>query len=169
MTSKLLEHTFKDSGRTVQLERVSPFLLRSATARYDRLHVPKVPVKVIEQTINGETDHVEIPNPNDPAYQLELSVWKDKQKVAHTLITNYLYALRGLKSEPDHEAVAQLLLDAPWLIEDTIAELEQHDVEFDPKVQDAYLYLWDICITTVAEATEFYNLMRERQVSKEEL
>lgn len=169
MNNKLIKFTFPDSGREIELQRVSPFALRSAYAHYDKQHQPQIPNKVIEQNINGEIDRVEIPNPNDPTYLSELETWVTKQPYAHTLINNYLYALRGLKSEPDHEAVEELLLDLPFIWEDAIAEYAQFDVDFDPKVKDAYVFLWHVCVSTNQDLVAFYDTIQNRQVTKEEL
>jgi hypothetical protein len=140
--------TFPDSGKTVEIERVSFLTLSLLRAHYEREYEgkPAVPMLQIDDTTE--------PNPNDEAYKKALSLWETKMRQAQWLASKVLFAKGVVTESIDADAVQKAIDDvAPFMnLEREILDgYKELGVPFDMQYMNAYIYLFHVCITNASE------------------
>jgi hypothetical protein len=151
---KLYDFTFEDTGRSVQIRKVST-LLRAEIRR----QVVALPAFAEPQPPQAEVDYgegkVKIPNPAHPIYQQLKSEWNRRvlDEVAARLKRRAIQ--HGVVVEVDLDAVAQARAHAA---EDGI-DLSAYD--------DHYVYVAFVCVGSESDWTDLLKAVFERAAPQE--
>lgn len=164
-----MQFTFPDSGKTIEIERVSFTTLGLLRAHYET-HFPNKPIEPrdpLEENGDGNVSSDEFKAKRQKfleakeQYEKDLTAWQTKVTRATWKATQLMYA-RHLKGY-DADSVAQVEKDAQEfgmnLREQVTAEYADAQVPFDESLMDKYIYLWHCCITTSAESSLFHSEM----------
>lgn len=145
----LEEFTFKDTGITVQLRKVSPLLRDDLDAMLRRTNPPPSPPLNTVPAGFGDAPQKQEPNEADPDYAQALLKW---QLEHFNRVGEALFALavkRYVEVEVDHEAVAQLRADCAAI-----------GIDLDP--DDKLVYVSRICIGTNEDRVDLSNALFKR-------
>lgn len=150
----LYDHTFQDTGRTVQIRKVSSLLRQetrrqvAASAGFDEPQPPQAEVDY------GE-GKVKIANPAHPVYQDLRREWADRVNKETGERLKRLAIRRGVVCEVDTAAVASVRADMA---------LEGVDLSaFD----DHYVYVAFVCVGSDDDWTDLLKAIFERSAPQE--
>lgn len=150
----LIDFTFPDTGRTVQIRKVSSLLrqeTRRQVMRARGFEEPKPPTSKVDY---GE-GQVEIPNPQHPLYQDLKRDWTARVNEETGARLKRIAIRRGVVCEVDIDAVnfirADMLLDGVDLS------------EFD----DHYVYVAFVCVGSDEDWTDLLKAIFERSAPQE--
>jgi len=150
----LYDHTFQDTGRSVQIRKVSS-LLRAETRRQVTqaagFEEPRPPTSKVDY---GDGD-VTIPNPAHPVYQELKRAWNEKVNEETGARLKRLAIRRGVVCEVDADAVAAVRADM-------LAEGVDLSV-FD----DHYVYVAFVCVGSDDDWTDLLRAIFERSSPQE--
>lgn len=152
--SLLFTFRFPDSGREVTVRKLPFFYERTFMAQYAKDHpAPQPPTTLVDY---GDGDKVVEPNTSHPVYYQRLARWEKERDEWVDSRIKHLYADFALHSPVDKAAVDKVreqmaLLDTPL-----------------DGLNDAYVYLWMVCVATLSDFTDFIKFMRERTAPTEE-
>jgi hypothetical protein len=151
---KLYDFTFQDTGRTVQIRKVST-LLRAETRRQvigaPGFEEPTPPKSKVDY---GEGE-VLIPNPAHPTYQALLKQWNERVTEETGQRLRKLAIRRGVVCAVDDSAVARVRADA---LEDGM-DLSMYD--------DHYTYVAFVCVGSESDWTDLLKAVFERSAPQE--
>lgn len=146
------EFTFKDSGRTVQIRKVSFLLLPELRKAYEKQNPPPAPP--MQEVKYGDRTEQEA-NYADPDYARRLEKYNDTARQVVEEQARHLYAQRGVQCEVDAAAVTELR-----------EQLHDSGTELDP--DDKFVYLWYLCVGSPEDYDEFTDaLLRRNQPTAE--
>lgn len=146
------EFTFKDSGRTVQIRKVSFLLLPELRRAYEKQNPPPEPP--LQEVRYGDRTEQEA-NLADPDYARRLSAYNDKSRQVVEEQARHLYTQRGVQCVVDVPAVTELR-----------EQMKILGTELDP--DDKFVYVWHICIGSPEDYDEFTDaLLRRNQPTAE--
>lgn len=136
MTTQLFTHTFKGSGRTVSLERVSPLLV----AKLKKSMRPPAPPTEDVPRPDGTVEKVS--NPAHPDYAATLESWQLERETA--LREFYIrHSLRHRFTEEDKIEIEHMRADAALSGIDLSSET------------DEFVFVSYICVRTPTDYQEF--------------
>jgi hypothetical protein len=151
---KLYDFTFRDTGRTVQIRKIST-LLRAEVRR----GLVAQPAYAEPQPPQSEVDYgegkVRIPNPAHPVYQQLLAAWRGRLQDAISERLKVLAIKRGVVCAVDSDALARARANA---LEDGI-DLSGYD--------DHYAYVAFVCIGSEDDWAELLRAIFERAAPQE--
>jgi len=151
---KLYDFTFQDTGRTVQIRKIST-LLRAEVRR----GLIKLPEYAEPQPPQSEVDYGEgkvlIANPAHPVYQQLLRDWRNRLQEAISERLKVMAIKRGVVCAVDTEALALARASA---LEDGI-DLSAYD--------DHYAYVAFVCIGSEDDWAELLKAIFERAAPQE--
>jgi len=153
------EFTFPDSGETVILKRWSWVARAELRAAWRADNPPPTPP--LKTFGEGEEAFTE-PDEANPGYVRALRAWTDRLNRAMELQTRYIYAAVCLKSEPDPDAVEEILNLLPKLRDQLVAEFAAHGLRFEQDIMARYIYLWYCAQTTQADYMALVEVMTRR-------
>lgn len=164
-----MEFTFPDSGKKIEIERVSFTTLGLLRAHYE-VSYPNKPVEPrdpLEDNNDGDVSSDSFKEKRKEylaakeQYEKDLATWQQKVTRATWKATQLMYA-RHLK-EFDIASITRVEKDAHEfgmnLREQVLQEYRDANVPFDESLMDKYIYLWLCCITTSAESNLFHSEM----------
>jgi hypothetical protein len=150
----LYDHTFQDTGRTVQIRKVSS-LLRAETRRQvaasPGFQEPQPPVSTVDY---GEGE-VTIPNPAHPIYQDLRRAWNDKVNEETGARLKRLAIRRGVVCTVDAVAV-----------ESVRADMAAEGVDLSA-FDDHYVYVAFVCVGSDDDWTDLLKAIFERSTPQE--
>jgi hypothetical protein len=151
---KLEEFTFKDTGRTVQIRKVSTLLRAEARRQITQRLGFEEPQPPMVEVDYGE-GKVKIPHPGHEVYQQLKREWDQKVTAETTKLLRRLAIMRGVVAEIDAEAVAQARADA---------QAEGIDLSaFD----DHYVYVAFVCMGSEDDYVDLLKAVFERSLPQE--
>lgn len=144
----LVQHTFKDTGITVGIRKLSP-LLRDDIDMALRNEFPEPEPPIVETELGKEA------NPADEDYLKRRAEWMVAHMERRSERMLRIAIKRGVEVEVDHEAVAQLRTD-----------MAEQGVDLDP--DDAFVYVTRICIGSSDDLQELYDALTKRSMPTRE-
>lgn len=159
-------HTFKDSGITVSLRKLSPLSMNEAMLavwrewQADDEPAHKEPQPPLAKGVGGELE----PNPADPDYIDAKKEWNKQLLIAGQERWLIFAALDAVECEVDTAAVERKRRAR------RLSGLPPVDARMDAtqEEQDKILYVTQICITTAEESAEFIRAVTSRSTPSEE-
>lgn len=153
----LITHTFQDTGRTVQIRKLSPFLKDDVSVglrKRDRRD-GKVPIAPMVPGVEGKLE----PNEADPDF-LEARLKYEYELISRVNIELMRVAIhRGIELEITDDIHAE--------VDELISQLQSYDLELDetdPKV----LYITRICVGSDNDTSELYDALFRRSIPTRE-
>lgn len=150
----LYDHTFQDTGRVVQIRKVSS-LLRAETRRQvaasPGFDEPQPPTSKVDY---GE-GAVTIPNPSHPVYQELRREWANRVAEETGARLKKIAIRRGVVCEVDHLAVANVRA----VMADAGVDLSAFD--------DHYVYVAFVCVGSDDDWTDLLKAIFERSAPQE--
>lgn len=143
----LPEHTFKDTGITVNIRRLSPLTADEVTKAIRKERpVPKAPENLVDY---GDGKKVPEPNTADPAYIVEVNAYNAwlNEEVGKRLM--HLIIHRAVVCDVDADAVAALRADLA-------------DIGVTLEDDDKTVYVQHICVGTMDDLEELRQAVMER-------
>lgn len=151
---KLYDFTFQDTGRTVQIRKVSS-LLRAENFRQVKalpgFEEPKPPMSKVDY---GEGD-VLIPNPAHPVYQQLLKDWNGRVTAEARERLMHIMIRRGVVCDVDMDAVKSMR-----------ADLALDGVDLSG-LDDHFVYVAFVCIGSDRDHLDLMQAIFERTVPQE--
>ena len=150
----LYDHTFQDTGRTVQIRKVSSLLraeTRRQVAQSAGFEEPKPPQSKVDY---GEGE-VLIANPAHPVYQDLRRAWNEKVNEETGARLKRLAIRRGVVCEVDHAAV-----------ESVRADMAAEGVDLSA-FDDHYVYVAFVCVGSDSDWTDLLKAIFERSTPQE--
>lgn len=149
MSAKLETYTFKDTGETVQIRKVSPLLVIKLRERFP---APRPPLQTVDY---GDGPKQEA-NPTEPNYLLAV---QDYEQAMERRVRNLLIQ-RGVVIEWDENKKTQLTLLRAWWKDTYGEDLDDTD--------DTFAYVSYICLGSDSDLEDLINaLIKRSQPSKE--
>jgi hypothetical protein len=150
----LYDHTFQDTGRSVQIRKVSSLLraeTRSQVTQAAGFEEPRPP----QSTVDYGDGNVTIPNPQHPVYQELKRAWNEKVNEETGARLKRLAIRRGVVCDVDEIAVASVKAD--MLAEGVdLAGFDDH-----------YVYVAFVCVGSDDDWTDLLKAIFERSAPQE--
>ena len=143
----LTEHTLKDTGRTVLIRKVSPYLITEVDDSLKRPRPPKVEVKYETKTVMEE-------NESDPDYREALREYVKKRNG----LFNKIVLLRG--------CAVNLTDEQKQEVKD-LRELTLAETGVVLAGSDEWVYITKICVGTDDDLKELVNAITRRSFPTE--
>lgn len=137
-----MQYTFRDSERTIEIQRVPVGMLGQLADEFPAPPVPKV------ETDYGDGKKVWEENPNDPDYRQALSDWR---KTINTQ-SQKLIAQRALGPLTDSQKAEVAEIRAYW----------QENFGHDLSLTDKEIFVYKICAATGEDINEFVEFVTRR-------
>ena len=142
MNNQLFDFTFKDTGKSVKIRKVSPMVALDVDRTFPR---PEPPMNKVNY---GEGEILEA-NLTDPKY---LSLMIERNSKVNDEVTRVVI-LRGVVLEGD-EWKAEVEEYKKFILETTGKELEEN--------LDAYIYIMRVCVGTQADLNDLLFEITQR-------
>jgi hypothetical protein len=150
----LYDHTFQDTGRSVQIRKVSS-LLRAETRRQVTQAAGVEEPRPPQSTVDYGDGNVTIPNPQHPVYQELKRAWNEKVNEETGARLKRLAIRRGVVCDVDEIAVASVKAD--MLAEGVdLAGFDDH-----------YVYVAFVCVGSDDDWTDLLKAIFERSAPQE--
>lgn len=152
---KLEPFTFRDTGRTVAIRKVSTLLraeVRRQVLRDPEFAEPQPP----QSTVDYGDGNIQIPHTGHPVYVQLRAAWSARVAAAVGERLKPIAIRRGVVAEIDADAVARIRADMAALG----VPLDDYD--------DAYVYVAFVCIGSEDDWTELLKAIFERSAPSEE-
>lgn len=154
--------TFRDSGHTVAIRKLSPMTLQEMDRQLRReFPPPEVPVVDVPDGDDGQTRKEA--NPADPDYQQALVKWQQEHYERAGERTLRLVALRAVEVEVDADALVQLRKDLA-----IIGTPLPDDPKLTPEQNEKYLYVMHILIGSPEDMQDLQAVVMRRSQPTQE-
>ena len=152
MTAELIPYTFKDTGRTVMIRKISPYLINELRKVYPP---PEPPM----QEVDYDGEKIVEPNPAHPDYPKMMADYNTmiEQKMRRLIIKRGVVVNFTPEIEQEIEELREF-----WA-----SETEGHQIE---ETDDAVFYVTYLCFGSDTDTEELIDaIMRRSQPTREDV